>query len=89
VASQAPAGTVALAVGAAVAVWQEPLVVKLLDDDFLDFDEELPLLFEQPHEHEDCDVELVSGVTSREGCSWYWMVMHHSCVVSWQLGDGL
>ena len=69
VASQAPAGTVALAVGAAVAVWQEPLVVRLFDDDFLDFDEEVPLPLEQPQEHADGDAELLSGVTSREGCS--------------------
>src|SRR5579862_4471793 len=29
-----------------------------------------------------------SGVTSCEGCSWYWMVMHHFCCRSWHDGGG-
>ena len=69
VASHAPAGTVVVAGAAAEADLQEPLVVRLFDEDFVFFDEELPFPFEQPQEQEDCDVALVSGVTSREGCS--------------------
>jgi hypothetical protein len=73
-----------------VAVFVDELLVLQLCEPFDEvdaFDFPLPFPFEHPHEHD--AAALVSGVTSRDACSWYSSVMHHFCRVPAQFGEGL